>query len=149
MSLLFLFRLCLDNDTLYLSPKPTSTWTEISSNLIVTTCCFRKQPPEVFYKKGVLENFAKFTAKHLCQSLFLNKIAGLRSAILLKKRLWHRCFPANFAKFSRTPFLQNTSGRLLLCFSIITSWHLDVVRQKGVSLDNLPVNSTSGILSMQ
>ena len=22
-----------------------------------------------------------------------------------KKRLWHRCFPANFAKFLRTPFL--------------------------------------------
>ena len=33
---------------------------------------------------------------------------------LLKKRLWHKCFPANFVKFLRTPFLQNTSGRLLL-----------------------------------
>ena len=32
----------------------------------------------------------------------------------LKKRLWHRCFPVNFARFLRTPFLQNTSGRLLL-----------------------------------
>ena len=30
------------------------------------------------------------------------------------KRLWHRCFPLNFAKFSRTSFLQNTSGRLVL-----------------------------------
>ena len=39
---------------------------------------------------------------------------SLRPATLLKKRLWHRCFPVNFAKFSRTPFLQNTSGRLLL-----------------------------------
>ena len=27
----------------------------------------------------------------------------LRSATLLKKRLWHRCFPRNFAKFLRTP----------------------------------------------
>ena len=27
---------------------------------------------------------------------------------------WHRCFPVNFAKFLSTPFLQNTSGRLLL-----------------------------------
>ena len=26
-------------------------------------------------KKGVLRNFAKFTGKHLCQSLFFNKIA--------------------------------------------------------------------------
>ena len=27
-----------------------------------------------------------------------------RSATLLKKRLWHSCFPVNFAKFLRTPF---------------------------------------------
>ena len=26
--------------------------------------------PEVFYKKGVLRNFAKFTGKHLYASLF-------------------------------------------------------------------------------
>ena len=37
------------------------------------------------WKKGVLENFAKFKVKHL-----------------------------SFAKFSKTPFLQNNSGRLLL-----------------------------------
>ena len=65
-------------------------------------------------KKGVLKNFAKSTGKHLCQSLFFNKVAGLTSATLLKKRLWHRCFPVDFAKFLRTPFVQNTSGRLLL-----------------------------------
>ena len=33
---------------------------------------------------------------------------------VLKKRLWHRCFPVNFVKFQWTPFSQNTSGRLLL-----------------------------------
>ena len=33
---------------------------------------------EVFFKKGVLRNFTKFTGKHLCQSLFFNKVAGLR-----------------------------------------------------------------------
>ena len=26
----------------------------------------------------------------------------------IKKRLWHRCFPVNFAKFLRTPFLYRT-----------------------------------------
>ena len=26
----------------------------------------------------------------------------------IKKRLWHRCFPVNFAKILRAPFLQNT-----------------------------------------
>ena len=71
----------------------------------------QKQPPEVFCKKGVLRNFAKFTGKHLCQSLFLIK---LRPATLLKKKLRRKCFPVNFAKFLRTSFLQNTSRRLLL-----------------------------------
>ena len=54
--------------------------------------------------KDVLENFAKFTGKHLWISLFL------------KKRLWHRCFSLNVAKFLRTIFSQNTSGRLLLSY---------------------------------
>ena len=30
-------------------------------------------------KKGVLKNFAKITGKHLCQSLFYNKVAGLNN----------------------------------------------------------------------
>ena len=37
----------------------------------------RSSHPEVFCKKGVLRNFAKLTGKCMCQSLFLNKIAGL------------------------------------------------------------------------
>ena len=65
-------------------------------------------------KKGVLRNFTKFKGKQLCQSLFFKKVVGLRHATLVKKRLWHRCFPVNFVKFLRIPFLQNTSGRLLL-----------------------------------
>ena len=65
-------------------------------------------------KKCVLRNFAKFTEKHLRQSLFFNKVTGLRPVTLLKKRLWHRCFSVNFTKFLRTPFLQKTSGRLFL-----------------------------------
>ena len=32
--------------------------------------------PDVFCKTGVLRNFAKFTGKHLCQSIFFNKVAG-------------------------------------------------------------------------
>ena len=71
---------------------------------------FRSSRPEVFYKKGVLRYFPKFTGKHLCQSLFFNKVAGLSPATLLKKTLWRRCFPVNFVKFLRTPFLWNNSG---------------------------------------
>ena len=35
----------------------------------------------LFYKKGVLKNFTKFTGKYLCQSLFFNKVAGLRQPL--------------------------------------------------------------------
>ena len=63
-----------------------------------------KQPPEVFCKKGVSKNFTKFTGKQLCESLFLNKIAGLSTATLLKRRLWYRCFPVNFGKYLRNTF---------------------------------------------
>ena len=62
----------------------------------------------MFCEKGVLRNFAKFTGKHLCQSL--------RSATLLKKRLWHRCFPVNFVKFIRASFFTEHLWWLLLQF---------------------------------
>ena len=45
------------------------------------------------------------------------KFIRLRPAALLKKRLWHRCFPVNFQKFLRTPFLtehQATAAEYLL-----------------------------------
>ena len=32
--------------------------------------------PEVFCKKDILKNFAKFAGKHLCKSLFFHKVAG-------------------------------------------------------------------------
>ena len=80
---------------------------------------FRSSHQRCSIIKVVLRNFAKFTGKHLCQCLFFNKVVGLRTTTLLKKRLWHRCFPVNFAKFLRTPFLQNTPGRLLLYYEEI------------------------------
>ena len=73
----------------------------------------RSTRPEVFCKKGVLRNVPKLTEKHMCQRLFLNRDAGMRTATLLKKGLWHRCFPVNFAKFPTISFLQKTSGN---CF---------------------------------
>ena len=65
--------------------------------------------PKVFHEKGGLRNFVKFTGNHLRQRFFFNKVAGLSPATLSKKRLWHRCFPVNFTKFLRAPFLQNAS----------------------------------------
>ena len=57
-------------------------------------------------KNGILRNLTKLTGKkQLCQRLFFNKVGDLRPVALLKKRLWHRCFPVNFVKFLRTPFI--------------------------------------------
>ena len=53
----------------------------------------RSSRTEVFCKKGVLRNFAKFMEKHLCQ------------------RLSHKCFPVNLL---RTPFLTEHIWWLLL-----------------------------------
>ena len=58
-------------------------------------------------KKGVLRSFQKFRKIH-------------RKTPVLKKSLWHRCFSVSFAKFLRTAFLQNISGRLILkIFTVI------------------------------
>ena len=42
-----------------------------------------------------------------------------RPETLIKKRLWHRCFPVNFAEFLRKSFLQNASWRLLLKYELL------------------------------
>ena len=66
-------------------------------------------------KKMFFKNFAKFIGKQIYRISFFDKVAGLQAANLLsKKRLPCKCFPVNFSKFLRTPFLQNTSRRLLL-----------------------------------
>ena len=52
---------------------------------------------QMFYKLGVLKNFAKFTWIH-------------------QRETPAQVFLANFAKFLRTPFLQNTSGQMFLDF---------------------------------
>ena len=81
--------------------------------------------PEVFCKKGILRNFTKFSGKHLCQSLFFNKIAGLRPATLLKKRPCHRFFLVNFAKFLITSFFIEHMWWLLLEW--VSIWFSDVL----------------------
>ena len=75
-------------------------------------------------RKGVLRNFTKSTGKHLCQSLFFNKVADLRPATLVKKRLWHRCFPVNFVEFLRTPFCTDYLWWLLLVILTRIDWEL-------------------------
>ena len=79
--------------------------------------CFRSSRPEVFCKIAVLRNFAKFTGKHLCQGLFVNKVAGQACSFINKETLV-QVFPVNFAKFLRTPFFIEHLWWLLLMFTV-------------------------------
>ena len=77
-------------------------------------------------KKGVLKNFAKSAGKHLCQRQLFNKVAGLMSATLFKNRL---------AKFLRTSFVLNTSGRLLLWTTASEGWntkYLELIKRRSI-----------------
>ena len=64
---------------------------------------FRRSHQRCSMKKGVLKEISQNSQGNICSRVSF-----------LKKRLWHRCLPMNFVKFLRTPFLQNTTGRLLL-----------------------------------
>ena len=104
-----------ENQT-YLSLKQSRLRTDIPSKY---ANMFRSSRLEVFCKKGVLRNFAKLIGKHLCQSLFLNKVAAcfpgcfcmsflLCSASLLKVFLpWGQKFSEaeTFAKQTSTEFI--------------------------------------------
>ena len=57
----------------------------------------------MFYKKGVLKNFAKFTEKYLRWNLFFNKVADLSPATLLKKPPT-QVFSCEFCKILKNNF---------------------------------------------
>ena len=67
---------------------------------------------QMFFKIGVLKNFAIFTGKHLCWTLFLvfNRLQAWRPVTRPATRLWNRRFPVNIAKLLRKAFLYKTSG---------------------------------------
>ena len=50
----------------------------------------RSSRPEVFCRTSVLKTFAKFTGKHLCQSLFFTKVAGAAWNFIKKENLEQR-----------------------------------------------------------
>ena len=52
----------------------------------------------------------------LCKKVFLEISQNSQKNTFVSLRK-HRRLPVNFAKFLRTPFLENTSGRLRLCFA--------------------------------
>ena len=73
--------------------------------------------PEVCYETSVLKNVSRTAIKLLCRSLF-DKVAGVRSSALLKRRLWlpQRCSFVNFCEiFNKRAPREGTSegGKLV------------------------------------
>ena len=113
------FSVCLNKSSNEHSRKMSFVFQKLSSSCIVCLwkrlCStsrtdltsflrdFEKQPQEVFYDKRLFRNFTKFTGKHLCQSSFFNKVAGLKPATLLKKRL-AQVFSCEFCEISKGTF---------------------------------------------
>ena len=90
----------------------------------------KKQPPDVFCIKGVFKKYLKIYKKHLWQSL------------IFKKEALAQVFSCEFWEILRTPFLQNTSGWLLLHIVVISL-------TKGTPLSMKPVVKHSWRIIMQ
>ena len=62
------------------------------ASLVFIKSRYRSSRSQMFFKIGVLKNFAMFTGKHLCWSLFLIKLQAFR------------CFSVNIAKLLKAVF---------------------------------------------
>ena len=74
----------------------------------------RSSRSQMFFKIGLLKNFAIIAGKYLYWGLFFNKFADRKPCSFIKKRLQHRCFHVNIAKFLRTAFFIKYLRWLLL-----------------------------------
>ena len=87
---------------------------EVNMRLHFILC--RSSRPEVFCEKGVLRNFAKFTGKHLRQSLFFNKVAACN---FIKKETLAQMFSCGFCEISKNTFFYRTP---LVAASVFVSY---------------------------
>ena len=92
---------------------------KVHGGTVNETLFMQNQPSKGLLKKDVMRNFAEFTRKHQCQDVFFDKFKLCRSATSLKTSLGHVFF-VNFTKYLRTPFLQSTTGQLLLIIAVST-----------------------------
>ena len=88
--------------------------------------------------------FSKISSQNSQENIFVRVYVLIKlqpeTCNLLKKRLWHRYFPVNFAKSLRTLFLRNTSRRLLLNYIRNTYWQQsfrNTISQEKKSLYNM------------
>ena len=93
---------------------------------------YRSSHSQMFFKIGVLKNFANYNGKKLCWSLFLIKLQTLRPVALFKIDSNTIVFLWNWQKVLRTPsstehlqwlfFKISNSNNLFKDFSVIISY---------------------------
>ena len=81
----------------------------------VTT--IRSSRSQMIFEIGVLEVWNIHRKTSVLESLF-SKVVSLKAWNFIKKKLQHRCFPVNIAKFLRKFYLKNTTGG---CFCTLNS----------------------------
>ena len=72
---------------------------------------YRSSRPEVFFKRGVLKSFTKYTGKHLSQSLFFNKVEACN---LVKKETQAQVVSREFCEIFKNTFFTEHLQWLLL-----------------------------------
>ena len=93
-------------------------------------------------KKSVLRNFTTFTGKRLYHSLFFNKVAGLRPATLLKKRLG-TVFSSEFCEISKNTLF---TEHLWTAASGVTFWIFTIWRSKDFNFSTVKREADLGML---
>ena len=77
----------------------------------------RSSRSQMIFEIGVLEVWNIHRKTSVLESLF-SKVVSLEAWNFIKKKLQHRCFPVNIAKFLRKFYLKNTTGG---CFCTLNS----------------------------
>ena len=98
----------------------------------------------MFCKKSVLRNFTKFTGKYLCQSLFFNKVAGLK---FIKKETLAKVFSCEFCEISKNTFLQRTplvAASIVCLFRNLLLYHAQTGSDLNENNQNYLVNFELG-----
>ena len=102
------------------------------SSYLMSSQCYRPKLPlytkiiqfyesshsHVFFKRGVLKNFANIRGKHLCWSLFLIKLQAFRLLRVAElpnylKNIWDKVFKSGLSKFCGRQSLKNLLSPLL------------------------------------
>ena len=90
-------------------------------------------------KKRVFNNLAKFTRKHLCQSLFLNKVEGLRPETLAQMFSYEFCEISRNTVFTEHLWAAASGWRCFKNMNIV--WKL-LLKEKGSNYSLVLISSS-------